>query len=37
MASEFASLTEESMEAFAETEEYELAAIVRNNLKLQNH
>ena len=33
----FASLTEESMEALAEAEEYELAAIVRDNLTLQNH
>ena len=33
----FASLTEESMEALAESEEYELAAIVRDNLTLQNH
>lgn len=33
----FAPLTEESMEALAEQEEYELAAIVRDNLNLQNH
>ena len=33
----FAPLTEESMEALAESEEYELAAIVRDNLTLQNH
>lgn len=33
----FAPLTEESMEALAEAEEYELAAIVRDNLTLQNH
>lgn len=33
----FAPLTEESMEALAEAEEYELAAIVRDNLNLQNH
>lgn len=30
----FAPLTEESMEALAESEEYELAAIVRDNLNL---
>lgn len=36
--SAFAPLTEESMEALAETEEYELAAIVRDNLNLkENH
>lgn len=33
----FAPLTEESMELLAEAEEYELAAIVRDNLTLQNH
>ena len=33
----FAPLTEESMEVLAEAEEYELAAIVRDNLNLQNH
>ena len=33
----FAPLTEESMEALAEAEEYGLAAIVRDNLTLQNH
>lgn len=33
----FAPLTEESMEALAEAEEYELATIVRDNLNLQNH
>ena len=33
----FAPLTEESMEALAASEEYELAAIVRDNLTLQNH
>ena len=33
-ASEFAPLTEEAMEALAEAEEYELAAIVRDNLNL---
>ena len=32
--SHFAPLTEESMEALAESEEYELAAIVRDNLNL---
>lgn len=35
--SHFAPLTEESMEALAEAEEYGLAAIVRDNLTLQNH
>lgn len=33
----FAPITEESMEALVEAEEYELAAIVRDNLTLQNH
>lgn len=33
----FAPLTEESMEALAEAEEYELAVVVRDNLTLQNH
>lgn len=33
----FAPLTEESMETLAKSEEYELAAIVRDNLNLQNH
>ena len=37
ITSAFAPLTEESMEALAEAEEYELAAIVRDNLTLQNH
>ena len=31
----FAPLTKESMEALAESEEYELAAVVRDNLTLQ--
>jgi hypothetical protein len=37
IASEFALITHETLRLLAEFEEYELAAIVRDNLNLQNH
>jgi len=37
LASHFAPITEESMQSLAEAEEYELAAVIRDNLNLQNH